>query len=77
MKSKDVVGVRVTATAPAKKGYRTRKEAADSEQAANRDREYLLQRKEEQLLDTTSKLCRQISYSLNFRKRTFKVDATK
>ena len=24
------------------------------------------------LLDTTSKLCRQISYSLNFRKRTFK-----
>ena len=26
----------------------------------------------EQLLDTTSKLCRQISYSLNFRKRTFK-----
>ena len=33
----------------------------------------MLQRKEEQLLDTTSKLCRQINYSLNFRKRTFKM----
>ena len=49
---------------------RSKKERNDNDYAQNR--EYLLQRKEEQLLDTTSKLCRQISYSLNFRKRTFK-----
>mmetsp|Transcript_2507 Transcript_2507/g.3157 ORF Transcript_2507/g.3157 Transcript_2507/m.3157 type:complete len:112 (+) Transcript_2507:940-1275(+) len=49
---------------------RARKERGDNEYATNR--EYLMQRKEEQLLDTTSKLCRQINYSLNFRKRTFK-----
>ena len=51
---------------------RQRKDRTDDADYA-RNREYLLQRKEEQLLDTTSKLCRQINYSLNFRKRTFKM----
>ena len=38
------------------------------------DKEYLITKKEEQLLDTNSKLCRQISYQYQFRKRTFKSD---
>ena len=50
----------------------TAREAAQTTQQAQQTKEYLLFRKEEQLLDTNSKLCRQISYSLNFRKRTFK-----
>lgn len=53
------------------KEQRVRKERSDNNEYAQ-NREYLLQRKEEQLLDSTSKLCRQINYSLNFRKRTFK-----
>ena len=54
---------------PNRREQRVKKERTDNDYATNR--EYLLQRKEEQLLDTTSKLCRQISYQLNFRKRTF------
>ena len=49
---------------------RRQKDRGDNDYYMNR--EYLITRKEEQLLDTTSKLCRQISYSLSFRKRTFK-----
>ena len=36
------------------------------------DRNYILWKKEEQLLDPQAKLCRQISYQLGFKKRTFK-----
>lgn len=68
-KSKDI---QKTNVASRKEARDTAREAAQTTQQAQQTKEYLLFRKEEQLLDTNSKLCRQISYSLNFRKRTFK-----
>ena len=52
---------------------RKQKEAERADPVAH-DKEYLITKKEEQLLDTNSKLCRQISYQYQFRKRTFKSD---